>query len=215
MQAGAAFTSLDKCAELSDRFYSSLAELLVDVEHDGTARAQLSMSMCTIAIEHGISQRVLLSMDSLSSAIALLRVQFETVTRALWLLFAASDHRIDRLAELIAGRSLKELPKAPSMDEMLAALTKSAPPEIARMLGELKKSAWGPLNSYVHGGIHPLMQAHHGYAPEYAIQSLRNANGLSAMAAMLIAVLSGDPEKTRRVREIQLAHLDCLPPLTA
>jgi hypothetical protein len=160
------------------------------------------------------SVRVLVTLESLTSAAALLRVQFETVTRALWLHFAASEHRIDKLAELIVNRSLKEPANAPGMKDMLDALETTAPPEVARMLNELKKGAWGPLNSYIHAGIHPLMQAHHGYPPEYAIQTLRNANGLSSMAAMLMAVLSGDGNITRQVREIQLAHLECLPPLT-
>lgn len=47
--------------------------------------------------------------------------------------------------------------------------------------------------------------------PEYALQTLRNANGLSTMAAMLTAVLSGNPEITRRIREIHSANVDCLP----
>lgn len=183
------------------------------VEHDGTARSQLAMSMSTIAIEHGISLRVLVTLESLASAIALLRVQFETVTRALWIHFAALEKRIDKLAELIVSGSLKEPPNAPSMSEMLDALEKTAPIAISKMLGELKEGAWGPLNSYIHTGIHPLMQAHRGYPPEYAIQTLRNANGLSTMAAMLMAVLSGDGRITRQVRDIQLAHLECLPPL--
>ncbi len=205
--------TLEICFELSDRLFRSLAEALVDIQHDGTARSQLAMTLCTISIEHGIGQRVLLSIDNVASAIALLRVQFEAVTRALWLHFSASDERVGKLAELIVSRSLIEPPNAPSMKEMLEALTKSAPPAISKMLSDLKAGAWGPLNSYVHGGIHPLMQSHHGYSPAYAIQTLRNANGLSTMAATLMAVLSGDPSVTHRVREIQLAHLDCLPPL--
>jgi hypothetical protein len=190
-----------------------MAECLTNIEHDGSARSQLAMMLSTIAIEHGISLRVLVSMENLASAVALLRVQFETVTRALWLHFAASDERIDRFAELIVSRSLKEPANVPSMQEMLDALGKTAPSTISKMLGELKQGAWGPLNSYVHAGIHPLMQAHHGFPPEYALQSLRNANGLSTMAAILMAVLSGDREITRHIREIQLAHLECLPPL--
>jgi hypothetical protein len=205
--------SIEECTASTDRLYRSLAECLTNIEHDGSARSQLAMTLSTIAIEHGVSQRVLVSMENFSSAVALLRVQFETVTRALWLHFAASDERIERFAELIDSRSLKEPANAPGMQEMIDALAQRAPPAIARMLGELKKGAWDPLNSYVHGGIHPLMQAHHGYLPEYALQSLRNANGLSTMAAMLMAVLSGDADVTRRVREIQLAHLQCLPPL--
>lgn len=186
---------------------------MANIEHDSSARSHLVMMLSATAIEHGISQRALVAIDNLASAVALLRVQFETVTRALWLHFAASDERIDRIADLIDSRSLKELANTPSMREMIDVLGKRAPPPIGRMLGELKKAAWDPLNSYVHGGIHPMMQAFHGYPPEYALQSLRTSNGLSSMAVMLMADLSGDAEVTNRVLEIQYAHLDCLPPL--
>lgn len=207
--------SIEECATSTDRLYRSMGECLTNIEHDGSARSQLAVMFSTIAIEHGVSLRVLVSIENLASAVALLRVQFETVTRALWLHFAASNERVDRYAKLIVSRTLKEPANGPSIQEMLDALGKTAPPSIAKMLGELKQGAWGPLNSYVHTGIHPLMQAHHGYPPEYALQTLRNANGLSTMAAMLMAVLSGNLEITRRIREIQLANLDCLPPLTA
>jgi hypothetical protein len=83
------------------------------------------------------------------------------------------------------------------------------------MLIELKRGAWKPMNSYVHGGVHPVMQFHLGYPPEYATQTVLNANGLSAMAAMVLAIMSGDEAITKGIREIQLAYLDCLPPLVA
>jgi hypothetical protein len=202
-----------RCASESDQLYRSLAECLKNIEPDGTPRAQLALAMSTIAIEHGVSQRVLVELENVASAVALLRVQFETETRALWFHFSATDQRLSKIAELIAARSLNEPTNVPGMNDMLEDLDRTAPPEIARMLSALKDGAWGPLNSYVHAGIHPLMQAHHGYPPEYALQTLRNANGLSTMAAMLMAVLSGDRNITRQVREIQLAHLQCLPPL--
>jgi hypothetical protein len=98
------------------------------------------------------------------------------------------------------------------MDEMLAAIGNSAPEFIGRMLKSLKDGAWKPLNSYVHSGVHPITQHHRGYSLEYSLQTLRNANGLATMAAMLIGVISGDPANTAAVRQAQLDHLDCLPP---
>lgn len=96
---------------------------------------------------------------------------------------------------------------------MLAAIDKTAPESIGRMLKCLKDGAWKPLNSYVHGGIHPITQQNRGYPVEYAIQTLRNANGLATMAAMLIGVMSGNSTTTGAIRQAQLDHLDCLPPL--
>jgi hypothetical protein len=69
-------------------------------------------------------------------------------------------------------------------------------------------------NSYVHTGLHPILQYHLGYLLEYAIQTVRNSNGRSTMAAMIIALLSGNSHLPSAVRKVQLDHLDCLPPLT-
>jgi hypothetical protein len=95
--------TLDECGALSDQLYQFIAECLKESEDDGSARSQLARMMSTIAIEHGISQRVLLALGNVTSAVALLRVQFETVTRGLWFYFAATDHRVNKLAELIDG----------------------------------------------------------------------------------------------------------------
>jgi hypothetical protein len=81
------------------------------------------------------------------------------------------------------------------------------------MLRALKDGAWKPLNSYVHGGIHPVTQQHRGYTDDYVSQTLRNANGLSMMAVMLLAVMSGDAKSVAAIRQLQLDHLECLPPL--
>ena len=96
---------------------------------------------------------------------------------------------------------------------MLPALADSRHAPAARMLNTLKETAWGPLNSYVHSGVHPIVQHHAGFPPEYAIQVLRNSNGLSGMAATLMAMMTNDGNVVTAVRNAQLAHLDCLPPL--
>jgi hypothetical protein len=160
--------SIQQCAERSDELYKSLATLLATIEHDGTTRSQLTISMCNIAIEHGISLRVLASLDNLNLAIALLRVQFEAVVRAIWLHYAATDQWISKLSDLLSAGSLEEPSNVPGMSDMLSAIESTAPPAAGRMLRGVKDGAWGPLNSYVHGGIHPVMQVHRGYPPEYA-----------------------------------------------
>ena len=98
---------------------------------------------------------------------------------------------------------------------MLTDLASRAPPAIASMLQPLKDGVWGPLNSYVHSGIHPIVHQHVGVSVEFALATLRNANGLTGMAAMLAAELSGNPQRVVSVLNAQHAHLDCLPPMTA
>lgn len=51
--------------------------------------------MCSVALEHGMSLRALMAMGLPTSAVGLMRLQFEALTRAMWLQYAASDLAID------------------------------------------------------------------------------------------------------------------------
>ena len=62
-------------------------------------RSALAGAMARIAMEHGMAILALMHVDSVTSMIAMLRIQYEAVVRALWLFFCASDERIGRLAE--------------------------------------------------------------------------------------------------------------------
>lgn len=206
-------SSIDQCVQQTDAMYDAIAAHLTGVSLDDSSRGRLVSSMSTIAIEHGLSLRLLVSVGQFASATALLRVQFEAVVRALWLHFAASEALIAKFDLSVSTSSLKEPADTPKISDMLDAIDSSAPPQIGKMLRDLKQGAWGPMNSYVHGGIHPVIRSVVGYSTDYALGTLRNANGLTTMAAMLIAMRSGDERTSKGMRQIQLDHLDCLPPL--
>src|SRR5262245_2764438 len=96
----------------SDQLSERLSRILDAGGHDGTPRSTSAAALCAIALEHGYSIRALIELDHLTSAIALLRIQFEAVVRSLWVHFAASEEWASKLAALIESRSLKE-PAAP------------------------------------------------------------------------------------------------------
>ena len=69
------------------------------------------------------------------------------------------------------------------------------------------------MNSFVHGGIHPLRRNADGFPVHLALQVLRNSNGLSTMTAMTMAILTGDEAITKPMSKVQPAFADCLPDL--
>jgi hypothetical protein len=190
-----------------------LASLLATCEPPNHPRPIIASAVARVGLEHGTSIIGLASFNAVTSMVALLRVQYECVIRALWITYAAGDGWVDRVAETVARRSLQEPNNTPAMGEMLDKLDLKAPPEVSRMARQLKDGAWSALNSYIHSGMQPLMQNLHGYPPMYREQTVLNANGLSTMAAMTIAVCAMDPDTARGIREIQLESLDVLPPL--
>jgi len=207
--------SLEELLGIAASMGAALDDCLEGLEHDGSLRSVLSASLATVTIEHGRSVLVLTEIDHLVSATALLRVQLESTVRGIWFLFGAKDEWMERyVSHRGNGQGVAKDPNfTPGMDEMIREISESAPQEIGRMLSGFKSGAWAPLNSYIHSGIHSIYHALKGHHEPYAIQTLRNSCGLTGMAAMLIAVLSGDPEVTAEVKGIQLAHQRCLPPL--
>lgn len=197
----------------SGSLHAALNACLHGVRFTLSSRGNLTLAAGDIAIEHGESVARLLAAGNLTSAVVLLRAQFEAATRAIWLHYVATDDWVEKFLKSIPPGTQKDPNNTPGMDVMLAAIDEKAPAEVGRMLRALKDGAWAALNSYVHTGLHPMLQYHLGYPPEYAIQTIRNANGLSTMGAMIIAVLSGQSRLTKAIKEVQLSHLHCLPPL--
>lgn len=69
------------------------------------------------------------------------------------------------------------------------------------------------MNSFVHGGIHPLQRSVEGFPVPLAMQVLGNSNALSLMTGMVLANLSGDEAVGGAVGKLQVEFSDCLPAL--
>jgi hypothetical protein len=199
----------------SRHFYLALHSILGESLEVGNHRDLLTQGTCGVAIEHGMSVCTLVEVENFASAIVLQRPQMEAVLRALWLHEIARDEWIERYFNALKANPTKDPNFAPKVPEMLDDLAKTRHLPAVRMLNQLKDAAWGPLNSYVHSGIHPVVQQHIGFPPRHAIQVLLNSNGLSGMAAAVMAIMTRDERIALAVREAQRDHLDCMPALAA
>ena len=208
-----AHPELARALESSVAYYAALDDILGDRQEIGSHRDLLTQGTIGTTLEHGISIVLLVEATQLASASVLLRAQFEALVRALWLHFVADDAWAEKYLARVQAEPHKDPGNSRSMDEMLKDLATMARPGIASKLQPLKDATWGPLNSYVHSGIHPIVHQHGGVSAEFALATLLNANGLTGMAAMLAAETLGDQQKVLSILDTQLAHLDCLPPL--
>ena len=170
-----------------------------------------------VAMEHAIALRTLMALRLPTSAVSLMRLQFEALTRAMWLLYAASDTAIDKLLAPLTLQSEQAAKNLPGASEMIEQIGRRAgqgvPPAAHQMLSHFKDVSWHAMNSFVHGGIHPLRRNAEGFPVHLALQVLRNSNGLSTMTGMTMAVLTGDEAVAKPVSKIQPAFADCLPDL--
>ncbi|MDM0037420.1 hypothetical protein QTH89_13400 [Variovorax sp. J22G21] len=201
----------------SDELHEALLHLLDGAEFDPSPRGEAAFGMCSVALEHGLSLRALMAMGLPSSAVGLMRLQFEALTRAMWLQYAASDLAIEKLSAPLTLQSEQAAKNLPSASEMIEQIGKRVGPNVPaaahQMLAHFKDVSWHSLNSFVHGGIHPLRRQPEGFPVHLALQILRNSNGLLTMTAMALAVLTWDEAVARPMRKIQPTFADCLPDL--
>ncbi len=199
--------------EQCERFEGDLAPLLAHPRRPPSRRALLALALCDVAVEFWVAQRLLIRSGMHTAALALVRLHYEATVRAIWLHHGASDEWLDRFAAPMGPGQLAEPVLGPNVDAMLQTLAKTAPPFLAQTLGAFKAATWQPMNSYVHGGIRPVVQSLAGCTPQQLIGVLQNANGMALMTANLLVVALQDPALAGRIGPIQQVHRACLPPM--
>lgn len=207
--------ALEHMLHRSNALHERLNELLGNAEFNGSPRGEAVFGMCLIAMEHATAMRALMALRLPTSAVSLMRLQFEALTRAMWLLYAASDTAIDKLLAPLTPQSEQAAKNLPGASEMIEQIGKrvgqGAPAAAHQMLSHFKEVTWQGMNSFVHGGIHPLRRSADGFPVDLALQVLRSSNSLTTMTGMTMAVLTGDEAMVKPVSKIQPAFADCLP----
>lgn len=199
---------LDRTGEL----HRAVVELTSQAEPVADARFVVSFLSGVLSIEHAIGAHFLLANSLHASGFSLFRLQFETLVRGVWLLHAASDIWVEKLSQPLTAESASRANQAPMLKEMIAQLDRSnAPDHLVHTLTQYRDVTWTALNSFAHGGLHPIARTIEGYPPELAHDAIRNSNGLTTIAAQLIAIVSGEEPNMEPVRQLHADFADCIP----
>lgn len=167
--------------------------------------------MCSVSFEHSESAKMLIAAGNFTSALGLVRLQYEAFVRAIWLYFAASDIAVSKLMAELTNENSKKAEKLPMLSDMLKSLEGKAPKVALDQLLEFKEYSWKPLSSYIHGGIHAINRHSLGYPETLLIQALKASNGISVMVGMLLVIISRDRSQSGTMRKLQFDYQDCLP----
>ena len=169
-----------------------------------------------LSLEHAASTLVLFKQGLLSSAIALTRPQFESLVRGVWLLHAASDNWVAKLSEPLTVETAKRANEGLGLADMFKELegNPNAPAPIVGQLREYKEVTWKAMNSYAHGGLHPLSRTATGYPAQLIYDVVRNSNAIVALTAQLQTILTGYPHNMVPVRQMHTDFADVLPVLS-
>ena len=180
--------------------------------HPGN-RYLLSATASVISLEHALGILTLIGGGGFTSTFAIFRVQYEAITRGIWFLYGASEEWVEKLSAPLTTENAKKANEGPMLSKMLEEIQGKAPDVVIGQLKEFKEYSWKALSSYIHVGLHPLKRKAEGYPIGLIEQVLRQSNGLSLMATMLLTILSGDSRQQGKVAALQFEFAACCPNL--
>lgn len=207
---------VDAFLERTDHFHQAVASHIVGLTPADETRYCIAFQAALLSLEHASASVLLIRSGLFASAIALMRTQYESLARGIWLLYAASETWVDKLSEPLTVENAKRGNECLGLADMLKQLEGSpqSPRPIVEQLKNYKDAAWKAMNSYAHGGLHPLSRTITGYPMQLTVDVVHNLNAIVALAGQLAAILTGDPRNMGRVRTIHADFADCLPILS-
>ncbi|WP_418319951.1 DUF6988 family protein [Piscinibacter sakaiensis] len=196
---------------LSDRVHSRLLEAFEEAMEDSPdemdIRDGLTLDACNLALDHAEALRTLLELGLNASGLAMLRLQYEALLRATWVFYAAKDGEVAMLAAPLTTGTSDSAKKLPMANELLSAVERSEAPAPLRLgLREFRTTAWDAMNSYVHGGIHPLRRSGSGHPVEELTTAIQSSNAMSYSSLMLAAATVGCIELIGNINVIVTSH---------
>lgn len=134
--------NLDKLLMRSAELHNRLSEYLVLRPGVDSDRIRASKIMSIVSFEHAESIKLLVTTGNFTSAIGLLRLQYEALVRAVWLLYAASDIAVGKVVADLTHESAKKADKLPMLSEMLNKLDGKLQQDVLDQLLEFKEYSW-------------------------------------------------------------------------
>ncbi len=203
--------TLEEVISRSEGFEEALIQVLESGRYPSNSKSSAILAMGNLALEHAAALRELIRAGLPTSAMGMLRLQYETVVRAIWLLYAASETEISKLVAPLTAESAQAASNSlPSFSIMLQEIEKRGPAAVHRLLKEFKDYSWKPLNSFVHSGIHAVNRQRDGYPVGLLTQAIRQSNNLTHMSAIAVSSLTGNAGLTMSVAELHRKYADCL-----
>lgn len=214
MNESAERITFDTLLERSDAFEEAISACFPEtglVLAVSSQQNDLVATACMLCIEHASVLRAAFADAAPNSGSAVLRLQYEALLRASWLMYAATPTQVDKLGrtlDLDAEQSAKSLP---GYMDMLDAVVKRAPQGLSAPIAEFNQYSRHMLNSFVHSGIHPLRRARDGFPVTMAATVVRFSNALMHFAYRMLASLTGSQRRMDRVTHVYKEFADCVP----
>lgn len=197
----------------SNLLINEISPILAVGPNQNDKRWSGSWIMSDVALEHAHSLQSLMEIGNFTSAFSMLRLQFDALTRSVWLLWGATDSKVERIMQDLTNDTANADNGLPSHVDMIKQIEKSAPAEATRLLKEFREVTWKASSSFVHGGIHAMKRHSEGYPVILVKQIIISSNGLIMVTAVHLATLTGNEHVTNDIIRIRDKYRDVLPKL--
>lgn len=204
-------TELDSLLHRSEELHELLDSLVVFKDLALDQRSVIVLAQAGFSMQLARSQRILIGRELDASAMALVRVQFESTLRAIWLASSATSEQLQKYLEVGTDGDLKNANQGPTVDDMLASVARGPAPHMASTLKALKTATWRAMNHYNHGSLLAAAHSASDRQPQQLANALLNSNGMLVMAANASLVASAH-RPTADLAEVIGQFADCLPP---
>lgn len=176
--------------------YAELASVILWIDESGKVldipgddRSKISAAILDTVLEHQAAVSWLVYNKLNGSALAMLRVAAEAFIRGMWIARCASD-------EDIACFKLDRIKRLTALVEDVEKSLGNATDTLSNMI----RNQWRPLSGFTHTGFQQVTRRYTGpnltpnYPDEEIVQALRFASAIGLLAAVELAVLSGNTE---------------------
>lgn len=211
MQNTAAEAHLNKLVSRSLQLEEELMRYFDFGKVGQSIRPTTTATMCSICFEHAGSLRLLIDARNFTTAVGVLRLQYEALVRTMWVYYAATDAAISKLSEELTPESEKSASRLPMMTEMLKQVENRAPGQIYEKLDEIRKGAWKSMNSFTHSGIHAVNRHEKGYPIDLINSMVKHSNGMSAIVAILFYRVIDEKRVEAVLEKVRCEFEGCLP----
>jgi hypothetical protein len=204
------YSVLGRILDESAAFDLDVSRLLEAAWNTSSQKHLICMALCRAALEHAVSQRVLIGTgNNNGTALALIRLHFEATVRAAWVLHAATDKWVSEFSKPVPPGDLNEPQLGPPIPAMLDTIALKSP----GMAEEFRKlyATGKVMHSFVHGGAHQVVQALRGYPPAKLVYVLRNRNYLTLILCNVMVFASNRAQLQGAVVRLSKAHAGCMP----
>lgn len=189
---------LQDALERADHVRSDVHDLIGGDYHNTDIKTRLAAAYTSLALEHQEAITRLVRSDLHGSAMALVRVVFETLFNAHWMYGCAKPHQVAKIA--------KAHFRFPAMSKVVADVDKAYGTEA--FFSTVKKRGWSAMNSYTHSGVLQLSSRFDGdsvtpnYDPEALTQAVNTTTIAIAMMGRFLTMAGGRQEAAARANEV-------------